>query len=85
MAAYSTVVVGTDGSESSMKAVERAGAIAGENATLVIACAYFPNEGRDIEAVSDVLRTRLPGPRLRPHRGDPAHRQGGAHRMRAPS
>ncbi|MFT3899864.1 MAG: universal stress protein [Gordonia sp. (in: high G+C Gram-positive bacteria)] len=56
MTAYKTVVVGTDGSESSMKAVERAGAIAGESATLVIACAYFPNEGRDVNAMSDVLK-----------------------------
>ncbi|QKT07131.1 universal stress protein [Gordonia sp. X0973] len=56
MSAYNTVVVGTDGSESSMKAVERAGAIAGDSTTLVIACAYFPNEGRDVNAMSDVLK-----------------------------
>jgi nucleotide-binding universal stress UspA family protein len=40
---YRTIVVGTDGSETSFRAVERAGALAGdEDATLVIACAYFP-------------------------------------------
>ena len=39
MSAYQTVVVGTDGSESSMKAVERAGAISGDKAQLIIACA----------------------------------------------
>lgn len=54
MSAYTTVVVGTDGSESSMKAVERAGAIAGD-AKLVIACAYFPNDGRSATAASDAL------------------------------
>ena len=68
-----------------MKAVERAGAIAGENATLVIACAYFPTRGRDIEAVSDVLRTRptrstAPPP---PRRSCAPPRS--AHRMRAPN
>jgi len=43
MSAYRTVLVGTDGSDSSFRAVERAGAIAaGSNAKLVIATAYFP-------------------------------------------
>ncbi len=38
--AYRTVVVGTDGSESSLRAVARAGALAGAcGASLVIACA----------------------------------------------
>ncbi|MET9200515.1 universal stress protein [Gordonia sp. NPDC003585] len=55
MSAYQTVVVGTDGSESSMKAVERAGAIAGEAAQLVIACAYFPND-RSAGGAADVLK-----------------------------
>ena len=54
MSAYTTVVVGTDGSESSMHAVDRAGAIAGD-ATLVIACAYFPNDGKTAAAAGDVL------------------------------
>ena len=45
--AYRTVVVGTDGSESSLRAVARAGALAGAcGATLVIACAYLPDRGR---------------------------------------
>jgi nucleotide-binding universal stress UspA family protein len=40
---YRTVVVGTDGSESSLRAVGRAGALAGAcDATLVVACAYLP-------------------------------------------
>ncbi|MGW0035913.1 universal stress protein [Gordonia sp. NPDC003376] len=55
MSAYTTIVVGTDGSESSMKAVDRAGALAGESTTLVIACAYFPNDRAPGE-VADVLK-----------------------------
>ena len=43
MSAYRTVVVGTDGSESSLRAVRRAGALAGAcGAGLVIVCAYLP-------------------------------------------
>jgi nucleotide-binding universal stress UspA family protein len=45
MTVYQTVVVGTDGSASSLRAVERAGAIAAEaNAKLIIATGYFPQE-----------------------------------------
>ena len=45
MAGYRTIVVGTDGSETSFRAVERAAALAGNaDATLVIACAYFPEK-----------------------------------------
>ena len=43
MSAYRTVVVGTDGSESSLKAVDRAAAIAsGSDAQLVIALCVLP-------------------------------------------
>jgi nucleotide-binding universal stress UspA family protein len=43
MAGYTTIVVGTDGSETSLRAVDRAAALAADaGATLVIACAYFP-------------------------------------------
>src|SRR5208337_1598342 len=42
MGAYQTVVVGTDGSDSSMRAVDRAAQIAGANAKLIIASAYLP-------------------------------------------
>lgn len=55
MSAYTTIVVGTDGSESSLKAVDRAGALAGDSATLVIACAYFPND-RGSGGAADVLK-----------------------------
>src|SRR3954467_7155517 len=53
--AYRTVVVGTDGSESSLRAVARAGAC---DATLVIACAYLPTEAddRELARTQDVLR-----------------------------
>lgn len=44
MGAYQIVVVGTDGSESSLRAVERAGEIAADSdATLIIATGYFPH------------------------------------------
>ena len=50
MSAYTTVVVGTDGSESSLRAVARAGALAGASgATLVVVCAYLPAETDDRE------------------------------------
>lgn len=42
MSAYRTIVVGTDGSASSMRAVAKAAAIAGDDATLIIASAYLP-------------------------------------------
>lgn len=43
MGAYQTVAVGTDGSESSFRAVDRAAAIAGDaGATLLIISAYHP-------------------------------------------
>jgi nucleotide-binding universal stress UspA family protein len=57
--AYRTVVVGTDGSESSLRAVARAGALAGAcGATLVIACAYLPTEADDRQTAraQDALR-----------------------------
>ena len=42
MGAYRTVVVGTDGSDSSMRAVDRAAQIAGPDARLIVASAYLP-------------------------------------------
>lgn len=42
---YSTIVVGTDGSDSSMLAVERAASLAAAfNAHLIIGCAYYESE-----------------------------------------
>ncbi len=54
MSAYQTVVVGTDGSDSSLRAVDRAARIAGEDAKLIVASAYLP-QGDDSRA-ADVLR-----------------------------
>lgn len=59
VSAYRTVVVGTDGSESSLRAVARAGALAGAcGATLVVACAHLPTEvdERELSRARDVLR-----------------------------
>ncbi|MBV8863123.1 MAG: universal stress protein [Mycobacterium sp.] len=43
MSAYQTVVVGTDGSDSSLRAVDRAGAIAADHgAKLIVATAHSP-------------------------------------------
>jgi nucleotide-binding universal stress UspA family protein len=55
MSGYNTIVVGTDGSESSLRAVERAAALAGTDTELIIACAYLPTEAPD-PAAADVLR-----------------------------
>ena len=54
MSAYGTVVVGTDGSDSSMRAVDRAATIAGADARLIIPSAYLPQheDGR----AADILK-----------------------------
>jgi nucleotide-binding universal stress UspA family protein len=54
MGAYRTVVVGTDGSDSSMRAVDRAAAIAGADAKLIIASAYLPQH--DDGRAADILK-----------------------------
>jgi nucleotide-binding universal stress UspA family protein len=55
MNTYQTVVVGTDGSASSLRAVDRAGEVAAEsNAKLFIATGYFP-QSDDLRA-ADVLK-----------------------------
>lgn len=57
MVAYQTVVVGTDGSDSSLAAVDRAAAVAADSgATLVIACAYYPASQDEVDRARDVLR-----------------------------
>ena len=56
MAAYQTVVVGTDGSDSSFAAVDRAAAVTGDSgAALVIVCAYFPASKDEVERAQDEL------------------------------
>jgi len=55
MSAYRTVVVGADGSDSSLRAVDRAGEIAGgSGARVIVATAYFP-QSEDHHA-ADVLK-----------------------------
>ncbi len=54
MSAYQTVVVGTDGSDSSLRAVDRAAKIVGADAKLIIASAYLPQQ-EDARA-ADILK-----------------------------
>ncbi|WP_433755947.1 universal stress protein [Nocardia sp. CA-135398] len=57
MTAYRTIVVGTDGSDSSYVAVDKAASLAAAaGATLVVACAYYPTDDRDVAAAADVLK-----------------------------
>jgi nucleotide-binding universal stress UspA family protein len=55
MSAYRTVVVGTDGSDSSLRAVDRAASIAGPDAKLIVASAYLPQhqDARAADALGD--------------------------------
>lgn len=56
MSVYRTVVVGTDGSETSLEAVAKAGRIAADNtARLVIVCAFFPLDSRAAANAADQL------------------------------
>ncbi|MGH8862214.1 MAG: universal stress protein [Jatrophihabitantaceae bacterium] len=56
MTSYSCIVVGTDGSETSLNAVDRAAAIARDSgATLVITCAYLPADDKSVARAQDVL------------------------------
>lgn len=53
---YTTVLVGTDGSESSFRAVDRAAHIARDaGATLLLACAYRPMSSRELQDAADQL------------------------------
>ncbi|MHC0433686.1 universal stress protein [Streptomyces sp. O3] len=56
MAGYRTVVVGTDGSPSSLAAVEQAARLCVAcGAELVVVCAYLPMRGRDLAKARDRL------------------------------
>ncbi len=56
MAGYTTVVVGTDGSETSYRAVEKAATLAGAaGAKLVVACAYQPPRESEVAGAQDSL------------------------------
>lgn len=57
MTGYTTVLVGTDGSESSFRAVDRAAEVArAAGARLLLACAYRPMSPREVQEAQDVLR-----------------------------
>ena len=57
MGAYHTVLVGTDGSDSSYRAVDRAAEIARDTtARLVIVCAYEPATPAEVAAAGDMLK-----------------------------
>jgi nucleotide-binding universal stress UspA family protein len=56
VASFRTILVGTDGSESSFRAVERAGAVAGDTgATLLIVSAYSQMSDRERRSAADAL------------------------------
>lgn len=56
MSAYKKVLVGTDGSDTSMRAVDKAGAIAGNSgAELIIVTAFEPESKETIQEAGDVL------------------------------
>lgn len=53
---YRKILVGTDGSESSFGAVDRAATVAaGTGATLVLVCAYYPMDRREEARAADEL------------------------------
>jgi nucleotide-binding universal stress UspA family protein len=53
---YRKVLVGTDGSESSYRAVERAATVAaGAGAQLLLVCAYYPMDSREEAKAADQL------------------------------
>jgi nucleotide-binding universal stress UspA family protein len=56
MGAYRTILVGTDGSDTSLRAVERAAALAADaGARMVIVCAYHPSDPADLVDAQDAL------------------------------
>jgi nucleotide-binding universal stress UspA family protein len=56
MGAYQTIMVGTDGSDSSLRAVEKAAALAADAAAkLVIVCAYHAASEREVASAGDAL------------------------------
>lgn len=56
MGAYQTIIVGTDGSDTSFRAVDRAADLASDSdASLVIACAYFPPDTKSLAQDQDAL------------------------------
>lgn len=57
MPAYRTIVVGTDGSDTSLAAVDRAATVAADSdAELVIVCAFTPASRDDTAGAEDALK-----------------------------
>jgi nucleotide-binding universal stress UspA family protein len=57
MTAYKKILVGTDGSGTSLRAVDRAAALAADNgATLVIVTAFKPASGDVVDSARDALK-----------------------------
>jgi nucleotide-binding universal stress UspA family protein len=57
MGSYKKILVGTDGSDTSLLAVDRAGALAGDaGAELVIVTAYEPASKDEVRAAADALK-----------------------------
>lgn len=57
MPAYRTIVVGTDGSDTSLAAVDRAAEVAADSgAELLIVCAFTPASRSDTAGAEDVLK-----------------------------
>ncbi|GDY28419.1 universal stress protein [Gandjariella thermophila] len=57
MSSYRKVLVGTDGSKPSLRAVERAAEVARDSsADLVIVCAYYPTSEEEEQRAQDELR-----------------------------
>lgn len=56
MSTYRTVVVGTDGSPPSFRAVVRAAEVARDaSARLLVVCAYYPSNDREVQQAQDQL------------------------------
>ncbi|QGK69613.1 universal stress protein [Allosaccharopolyspora coralli] len=56
MSSYRTVVVGTDGSPPSFRAVVRAAEVARDaSARLLVVCAYYPSNDREVQQAQDQL------------------------------
>ncbi|MGI8816372.1 MAG: universal stress protein [Pseudonocardia sp.] len=56
MSAYQKVIVGTDGSDTSLLAVDKAGALASDSsAELIIVCAYEPESAETVRAAAGAL------------------------------
>jgi nucleotide-binding universal stress UspA family protein len=75
MSAYRTVVVGTDGSDSSLRAVDRAGAIAAQSgAKVYVATVVYSTPATTVprHRINDPTTSGVLGPRRTSTKGSPA-------------